>query len=196
MKLIVGLGNPGKKYERTRHNLGFAVVEGLVQKWNVSPHAKKKFSSRLFFQRQKELILVQPQTMMNASGFAVKKIVDFYQIEPAEVWVIHDDLDLPLGKIRIRRGGGTAGHRGIDSIVAQLGTADFVRFRLGIGRPLRGGKQLAVETPDKKEVDDYVLAPFKATEKKLARKMIDQAVEAVNLALKENLKAAMTRFNP
>ena len=91
MKLIIGLGNPGERYERSRHNLGFAVVEALVQEWNVSPHVKKKLTSLVFYQHKKEIILARPQTMMNASGFAVRKLVDFYQVEPEDLWVIHDD---------------------------------------------------------------------------------------------------------
>lgn len=198
MKLIVGLGNPGEKYEKTRHNLGFAVVEGLLQALRpvekTTWRANKKSNSLVA--KIDELILAQPQTMMNASGLAVKKLADFYQIEPADIWVIHDDLDLPLGKIRIRQGGGTAGHRGVDSIVEQLGTHEFVRFRLGIGRPAKGGKQLAAEMPEEKKVEEYVLTTFSAQEKVAVRKMIDQTIEAIKLALEKDLTAAMARFNP
>ena len=119
MKLIVGLGNPGKKYRNTRHNIGFMVLDGLLGKltpvgetvWQQS----KKFNSLIA--KIDDIILVKPQTFMNASGIAVAKIASYYHIEPVEIWVVHDEVDLPLGKIRIRKGGGTAGHRGLESII-------------------------------------------------------------------------------
>jgi PTH1 family peptidyl-tRNA hydrolase len=198
MKLVVGLGNPGEKYVYSRHNLGFTVVETLLQA--LTPVEKtawrREKKTRSLVVKFDVLLLAKPQTLMNASGFAVKRLADFYQIDPAEIWVVHDDLDLPLGKIRIRRGGGTAGHRGVDSVAKELGTHGFVRFRLGIGRPVKGGKQLAAEAPEEKKVEEYVLMPFASAEKSQVRRMVRQAVAAVNLALKEGLEAAMARFNP
>ena len=145
MILIVGLGNPGEKYKNSRHNLGFMVLDELARemlslaktKWQEN----KKFNSQ-FIGIGPKTILVKPQTMMNASGFAVAKVANFYHIEPAEIWVIHDDADLPLGRIKIRLGGGSGGHRGIDSMIEQLGTDKFVRFRLGIGEANRGKDRL------------------------------------------------------
>lgn len=187
MKLIVGLGNPGKKYQRSRHNLGFVVIEALVQEWNVSPHLEKRLDSLVFYQPEKEVILARPQTMMNASGFAVKKLVDFFKIKLEDLWVVHDDLDLTLGKIKIKRGGGSAGHRGVDSIVKELGSHDFVRFRLGIGHPGPGSSE--------QEIRSYVLALFKSKEKGEAKKMIERTVEMIEFSLEKGLEEAMSRFH-
>ena len=139
MKLIVGLGNPGAKYQQTRHNLGFMVLDKLGEK--LTPVEKtfwqesKKFNALLL--KTEKAILMKPQTFMNASGIAVAKVANFYKIKPQDIWIIHDEVDLPLGKTRIRLGGGTAGHRGIESIIKQLGHDQFIRFRLGIGHPLK-----------------------------------------------------------
>ncbi len=190
MKLIVGLGNPGKKYEKTRHNLGFVVLDALLQK--LAPVEKTNWQtdkrSKSLIVKRDDLILVKPQTMMNASGMAVAKIVSFYKIETGEIGIVHDDIDLPLGKLKIRRGGGTAGHRGIDSIVRELGTPDFIRFRLGIGHPGLGSSD--------KEVRGYVLAPFDSGDRTTAQKMVKKAVEAIKLVLQEDLGKVMSRFNP
>jgi len=202
MKLIVGLGNPGKKYEKTRHNLGFAALDALLQK--LTPVKKTKWQFDREFNSQlstlnSQLILAKPQTFMNASGFAVKKLNTKYQIPNTKLWVVHDDIDLPLGKIKIRKGGGTAGHRGIDSIVKELGTHDFVRFRMGIGHPRQkpkghlGGQ--AGLGPSDKEVEGYVLSPFSRGEKSKARRMVKQTVKAIELALEKGLEKAMNRFN-
>lgn len=190
MKLIVGLGNPGKKYEKTRHNLGFVVLDALLQR--LAPVEKTVWRenkrSKSLIVKLDDLILVKPQTMMNASGMTVAKVAAFYKIKPEEIGVVHDDLDLPLGKIKIRKGGGTAGHRGIDSIVRELGTVDFIRFRLGIGHPGLGSSD--------KEVRGYVLAPLDSGDRTTAQKMVKKAVEAIELVLNEDLEKVMSRFNP
>jgi PTH1 family peptidyl-tRNA hydrolase len=184
MILIVGLGNPGEKYEKTKHNLGFAVLDTLLQK--LTPLEKtewrenKKFNSLVA--KVNELILAKPQTLMNASGFAVAKMAHFYKIEPEDIWVIHDDVDLPLEKIRVVQGRGAAGHRGVESIIKELGTIDFVRFRLGIGHP-------GLESSDQ-EVESYVLASFGRGEKSKARRMVEKTVKAIQLALEEGLERA------
>jgi len=189
MKLIVGLGNPGEKYQNTRHNLGFMVLDELARK--ILPLAKtkweenKKFNS-LTINHQPLAILAKPQTMMNASGFAVAKMANFYHIKPAEIWVIHDDTDLPLGRIKIRLGGGSGGHRGIDSIIEQLGTDKFVRFRFGIGETNRGKDRL---------LEKYVLKSFTANETSKVKQMIKKTTAAIKLALDENLERAMNNFN-
>lgn len=189
MKLIVGLGNPEEKYEGTRHNLGFVVLDALIQA--LTPVEKtvwkesKKFNSLMA--KIGNLILAKPQTFMNASGMAVAKIANFYKIEPAEIWVIHDDVDLPLEKIRIVKERGSAGHRGVESIIKELGTEDFVRFRLGIGHP-------GLESSEK-EVERYVLASFGRGEKSKARRLVKKAVKVVELALEEGLERAMNQFN-
>jgi PTH1 family peptidyl-tRNA hydrolase len=185
MKLIVGLGNPGEKYKNTRHNLGFMVVETLGQMKNVEWKMDKKSNSQLAVINS-QLILAKPQTMMNASGWAVAKLASFYKVESKDIWVIHDDIDLPLGKIKIRLGGSAAGHHGAESLIRQLGTDQFVRFRLGIGHPGRGSDRL---------VEKYVLRDFDVNEKSEVKQMIKRAVEAIKVALDEGLEKAMNRFN-
>jgi len=190
MKLIVGLGNPGRKYEKTRHNLGFVVLDALLQ--DLTPVEKTAWKENKRFNslttKVGDFILAKPQTFVNASGFAVNKLANFYGIEPEDIWVVHDDLDLPLRKVKIRKGGGSAGHRGIDSIVKELGTHDFVRFRLGIGHPGPGSSD--------KEVERYVLSPFVGGERKEAGRTVKQAVKAIRLALEKGLEEAMNRYNP
>jgi len=189
MILIVGLGNIGEKYEQSRHNLGFMVLDELAEKMLSLAKTKwqenKKFNSQ-FIRIDPQTIFVKPQTMMNASGFAVAKMANFYHIEPAEIWVIHDDVDLPLGRIKIRLGGGSGGHRGIDSIIEQLGTDKFVRFRLGIGEANRGKDRL---------LEKYVLKSFTTNEISKVKQMIKKTTAAIKLALDEDLEKAMNRFN-
>lgn len=195
MKLIVGLGNPGKKYERTRHNLGFVVLDALLQDltevekttWKMD----KKFNSQLSIINS-QLLLAKPQTMMNASGFAVKKLTSHFALPPSSLWVIHDDVDLPLGKMKIRLGGAAAGHHGVESIIDKLGTDQFVRFRLGIGHPK---EKLKIKNQKLKSVEKYVLTEFGSEEKSEVKKMAKKAVEAIGVALEKGLDRAMTRFN-
>lgn len=188
MKLIVGLGNPGKKYEKTRHNLGFMVLDELLRK--MTPVARtawqenKKLNS--FVAKVGELVLAKPQTFVNASGYRVAQIANFYKIKPEDIWVVHDDVDLPLGKIKIRMGGAAAGHHGVESIIAKLGTDQFIRFRLGIGHPGRGADA---------QVEKYVLREFDINEASEVKKMIKQSVKAVQVALDNSLERAMNQFN-
>ena len=189
MILIVGLGNPDEKYAQSRHNLGFMVLDELARK--ILPLAKTKWEENKKFNSQfigidPQTILVKPQTMMNASGFAVAKVASFYKVEPENIWVIHDDADLPLGRIKIRLGGGSGGHRGIDSMIEQLGTDKFVRFRLGIGEANRGKDRL---------LEKYVLENFASNEASKVRQMIKKAMAAIKLALAEDLEKAMSHFN-
>ncbi|MFZ5366099.1 MAG: aminoacyl-tRNA hydrolase [Patescibacteria group bacterium] len=211
MKLIVGLGNPGKKYEKSRHNIGFMVVDELAQKWEVGrvKWEEDKKSNTLIINHQPLAILVKPQTMMNASGFAVKSLITNYKLPITNLWVIHDDLDLPLGKIKIVKGRGSAGHYGVGSIIRELGTADFVRFRLGIGRPAGkppfaeasggkwevGGGRLVDENVMHREVERYVLEGFGGKEAVEAKKTIKKTVEAIELALEKGVEEAMNRYN-
>ena len=196
MKLIIGLGNPGDKYINTRHNVGFMVVEELLKK--LAPVGKSRWKKIGKAETETseigDVVLAKPQTMMNASGFAVKKLTDFYHIKPADLWIVHDDLDLPLGKIKIRVGGGTAGHHGLESIVKHLGTTDFVRFRLGIGKP-EGHGEWQKNTAKRKGIENYVLSEFHTGEQGKAREMIKKAVKAIEVALKDGLEKAMNRFN-
>lgn len=188
MKLIVGLGNPSEKYEKTRHNLGFMVIDELLRK--ITPVEKTVWQKNLKFDslitKVDNLVLVKPQTMMNASGFAVAKLANFYEIKPEDIWLIHDDVDLPLGEIKIRLGGAAAGHHGAESIIDQLGTDQFVRFRLGIGHPGRGADGL---------VERYVLRQFDINERTEVKQVIKKAVKAIQIALKDGLESAMNRFN-
>lgn len=188
MKLIVGLGNPGEKYEGARHNLGFVVLDALLQA--LTPVEKtvwkesKKFNSLMT--KIGNLILAKPQTFMNASGRSVSKIADFYNIKPGDIWVVHDEIDLPLEEIRIVKGRGAAGHRGVESIIKELGTEDFVRFRLGIGHPGLGS--------DDKEVERYVLASFGRGEKAKATRMVRKAIKSIRVALDKGLERTMGQF--
>lgn len=145
MKLIVGLGNPGKKYEKTRHNLGFWAIDKLQK------------------QAPKDAILLKPDTFMNKSGKAVKEKAAYYKIKPQDIWIIHDDIDLPLSEFKISRGQGSAGHKGVQSVIDELGTKDFNRIRLGIC-PASGKPQ---------NVKDFVLQKFTAEEKKTIAKVLD-----------------------
>lgn len=189
MRLIVGLGNPGGKYQNTRHNLGFMVVDELARK--ILPLSKTKWqedkkANSQFIKIDSQLILVQPQTMMNASGFAVAKTANFYKVKPEDIWVVHDDVDLPLAKIKIRLGGAAGGHHGVESIIQQLGTDKFVRFRLGIGHPGRGNDKL---------VERYVLQGFSFHETNRVRQMAKKATQALKKALEDGLMKAMSEFN-
>ena len=157
MKLIIGIGNPGSEYKDTRHNIGFMVVDKLEKEFaaGILPTWQKDEKKNVLTAKIGEVLLVKPQTFMNKSGFAVRALVDFYKLTPADVWVIHDDIDLPLGKIKIREKGGSAGHHGIESIIKELGTDEFIRFRLGIGR--------GEETKDR-SVISFVLSRFRQSE--------------------------------
>lgn len=199
MRLIVGLGNPGGKYLSTRHNIGFMVVENLVKdKLSLYPSLKAWKKDEHFHAewcKIEETIVCKPQTYMNLSGTSVAAVSHFYKIAPADIWVIHDDIDLPLGKVRIRTGGGTAGHRGIESIINALGSGDFVRFRLGIGR----GKLETVRHTDinmpRQTVEKYVVSPFTDHEAGDVKKLIKHAREALEISMDEGIEKAMNRFN-
>lgn len=196
MKLIVGLGNPGVEYADTRHNIGFMVVDKLAREIGRDSLLWKQDDKReAFIAKIGDVLLVKPVIFMNNSGIAVKKIVDFYKIEPSDVWVIHDDIDLPIGKIRIREKGGTAGHNGVESIMTHLGTDKFLRFRLGIGRGKEDVKKSTDLNLGHRNVMDFVLSRFTRSETGLLQKLIKYGVEAVRLSLTEGVDKAMNRFN-
>ena len=192
MILIVGLGNPGEKYESTRHNLGFMAVDDLAQIFNGKWKTAKKFGCQLAFVdttilgQEGKLMLAKPQTFMNASGFAVNKLTSFYKIETSNLWVIHDDLDIAPGKFKIKSKGGSAGHRGVSSIVEQLGTTEFVRFRLGIGRPFQPGEE---------RLEKYVLEGLSSKDMSDAKKGIKKVCQAIIFALEKGVPAAQNRYN-
>ncbi len=196
MKLIVGLGNPGKDYEDTRHNIGFMVVDKLAREIGRDTLVWNQDDKRsAFVAKVGELVIAKPVTFMNNSGVAVKKLADFYKIDPVDVWVIHDDLDLPIGKIRIRNQGGTAGHNGVESIITHLGTDKFLRFRLGIGK----GKEDINHSTDQhlkhRAVLDFVLSRFNQSEAGGLKKLIKYGVEAIRIALTDGVDKSMNRFN-
>src|SRR5262245_4631287 len=180
MKLIVGLGNPGAAYERTRHNLGFEVLDRLAGKhdasWSRKPDAEVAKWAR-------KGILVKPQTFMNLSGSAVQHWSHFFKIALGDLLVVVDDVNLEAGRIRIRQGGGPGGHNGLKSIIASLGTEDFPRMRIGVG----GG--------DQRTLSAHVLGRFSAAEESVIAETITTAVEAVELFVTDGLAVAMNRYN-
>jgi PTH1 family peptidyl-tRNA hydrolase len=194
MKVIVGLGNPGKKFKKTRHNLGFMVVESLKSKFKNFSNWKK---SRKFLSEISEgkidgerVILAKPQTFMNNSGKAVKSLIRNFLLNKAmaelsrHLFVIHDDIDIPIGKFKISIGRGPAGHKGVQSIIDEIGRKDFVRFRIGIGKEEVGIR--------KKE---FVLEKFSKKEEKVLKEVIKKTVEAIEIAIAEGLGKAMSEFN-
>jgi peptidyl-tRNA hydrolase, PTH1 family len=196
MKLIIGLGNPGREYESTRHNIGFMVVDKLAREiGEESAEWSKDAKHESLVAKAGDVLLVKPQTFMNLSGAAVRGLVNYYKLTPGDVWVIHDDIDLPLGKIRIRENGASGGHNGVDSIIKALDTDKFTRFRLGTGR----GKESTGLNMDKqmshKSVIDYVLSKFHLSEAGSFKHLIKNGVEAVRIALTEGVDKAMNRFN-
>ncbi len=188
MILIVGLGNPGVKYSRTRHNVGFRVLDEF-QKENNFPNFKllKKFNSLASAGNftNKEILLTEPQTFMNNSGSAIKALIKFYKITSPNLVVVHDDIDLPLGKIRISKGRGSAGHKGVESIIKELKTKNFVRFRIGI-QPLKGKPK----NPEK-----FVLQKFLKEEEKIIKKITKTGCQALETALTKDTEKAMSKFN-
>lgn len=196
MILIVGLGNPGEKYQKTRHNLGFMAINAFARKFSISNFSakggpasgwqfSKKFNAEIG-RLNSEVILAKPLTFMNASGNSVAKIAQFYKIDSEKIWVIHDDVDLPLGKLKIRLGGAAAGHHGVESVIKELGTDNFVRFKLGIGPTSRGKPG---------DLESYVLRNFDVNEKSEAKQMIKKTVKAIQKALDQNLERTMNEFN-
>lgn len=205
MKFIVGLGNPGSKYEKTRHNLGFMVVEKFLKNfkdaretvWEDSPKFKSEISQIEWQPRHgklEKIVLAKPKTYMNNSGLAVLLISQFFKIPSPEIWILHDDIDLPLGSMRIRFGGGHAGHKGIVSIIEKLGTDRFWRFRFGIGHPRLNMKNEGLKIK-LRSVDQFVLREFQRQEAGKARELIKRGSKAIEEALENGLEKAMNRFN-
>ncbi len=196
MLLIVGLGNPGPKYEFTRHNIGFLVIDQVLK--DLSPSGKtweEKQDIKAFFYKMGDVLLAKPQTFMNASGFTVQKLATLYKIAPDNIWVIHDDIDLPLGKIRIRVGGGSAGHHGIESIIRESGQDKFVRFRLGVGRGKLDEQKHMDRNVGRHQVEKYVVSRFTTHEEGEVRKLVKHAAKAIEVALHKGLDKAMNQYN-
>ncbi len=191
MKLIVGLGNPGFLYARNRHNVGFMCVSYLAKHYKID-FDRKQGHARTGMGNigRNKVVIARPQTYMNASGEAVKALFQRFDVTPADLIVIHDDLDLPTGKIRLRLGGSSGGHKGIDSIITYLGTQDFNRIRVGIGRP-------EADTPAANEdgVIGYVLSDFTDDEKKIIDEAVPRVTEAIVLLLARGITIAMNKYN-
>jgi PTH1 family peptidyl-tRNA hydrolase len=194
MKIIVGLGNPGKKFEKTRHNLGFMVLDRFARK-NKFPkfEMRKEFLAMVSEKKieKEKIILAKPQTFMNNSGLAVKRILEKLRtsnIEPltSNLLVIHDDLDISFGKIKISFGRGSAGHKGVQSIIDEIGTKDFVRFRIGIG---------TANNKAASNKEDFVLQKFSKKEEKVLKEIFEMACQAIKMAIKEGVEKAMSEFN-
>ena len=184
--LIVGLGNPGADYARTRHNVGFLAVERLAERWRASWDYGKKFNARLARAQLKgrRLLLCQPQTYMNSSGQTVGALMAFYQLPLTRLLVVVDDADLPLGGIRLRPGGSSGGHHGLESIERRLGTRDYARLRIGIGR------QEAA-----RQITAHVLGKFNSTETASVDRVLNAASEQVETWLEAGIQQAMSQFN-
>jgi len=227
MKIIVGFGNPGEKYKKTRHNMGFMVLDKLassVERLGSSWKYDEKFKSEILkinytlparnaspvgqrlalSGRQSDaggnakpypLVLAKPKTFMNNSGQAVQLLTSYFKLLTSDVWVIHDDIDLPLGSIRIRLGGSFGGHRGVESVIEKLGTDKFWRFRLGINSHLSLMNHELHKKERIRNVEDYVLGEFPKEEEGKVKDLVERGAKAMEKALKEGLESAMNKYN-
>lgn len=185
MKLFVGLGNPGKKYDNTRHNVGFMVIDLIATQNKIEFRKEKKFIAEIGIGEVsgEKVILVKPLTFMNLSGESVRKIIDFYKIDVSDILIIFDDMDLPVGKIRLRQKGSAGGHNGIKSIIAHLGTQEFKRVKVGIGKPTN------IDTRN------YVLSKFSKEEKKVIDDIIIEASSVCHDFLGHDIISLMNKYN-
>jgi len=184
--LIAGLGNPGGDYARTRHNVGFMVLEGVAKRWRAGWTYEKKFDARLARadKADRTALLCEPQTYMNSSGEAVGAVAEFYRIPADRLLIVLDDADLPLGQLRLRPSGSSGGHHGLESIEQHLGTREYARLRVGIGR--QSGER---------EITSYVLGRFSSTETPLLDKVLTVASDQVECWLESGIQKAMSQFN-
>jgi PTH1 family peptidyl-tRNA hydrolase len=185
LRLIVGLGNPGEHYKETRHNVGFMVIDHLAKRLKLKKYEESCFS-HLYKKNIKgtTVYFAKPQTYMNLSGVAVKNLVSDLNLLPEEIMVVHDDLDLPLGVTKIKFGGSSAGQKGVENIIKELGTKNFYRLRIGIGRP-----------KEKRQVVNYVLSPFSADQRPVIQRAIQKAGECILRAITEGIEPAMNFCN-
>jgi PTH1 family peptidyl-tRNA hydrolase len=186
MHLIVGLGNPGAEYAKTRHNAGFLLVEKLAESWKAAWTKERKFAARVAKagRQDKNVLLAEPQTFMNLSGESVGGLVKFYQLPLEKILIVVDDADLPLGEIRLRPGGGSGGHHGLDSVTQHLGSREYARLRIGIGR-----------RNEAREITGHVLGKFSAGEGALLEKVLERAAGQMECWLAAGLQKAMSQFN-
>jgi peptidyl-tRNA hydrolase, PTH1 family len=184
VKLIVGLGNPGREYEHTRHNVGFQVAEELAHRYHVTLKDRGSWKARIakIPDIGDGVLLAEPTTFMNLSGWAIREIAGFHKLAPSDVLVVVDDADLPLGRLRLRTSGSAGGHNGLKSVIQELGTVEFPRLRVGVGR--QAG-----------ELKNHVLGRFSVDEKSQIDAAVKRAADAAELFAKENILAAMNRFN-
>lgn len=185
-KLIAGLGNPGRRYEGTRHNIGFEVVDRLAERhgggWDAAPRGIEALVARAGGAR--DLLLAKPLTFMNLSGTAVVGLLQFYKVEPADLLVVVDDVNLELGRLRARPSGSAGGHNGLKSIIGSLGSDGMARLRIGVGRG-----------DDRRDLADHVLAKFDAHERAIVAETVDRSADAVELFVAEGIAAVMNRYN-
>lgn len=186
MKWFVGLGNPGRTYANNRHNVGFMVLDLFARQWNIDwkPNARCKSIIGEGFVKGTKVVLIKPQTYMNLSGEAVRAYMDYYKAPIEDLTVIYDDMDTPLGSLRLRYKGSAGGHNGIKSIIAHLGTQSFQRIRVGISRPEPG-----------REIVDYVLEDFRKHELPALEQMLEKAAEAMAFSLEHTFEQTMAKFN-
>ena len=196
MKLIVGLGNPGPEYRDTRHNVGFMIADVLVDRWRVADQWREKFEAlqikttvgggrpSLLAAGGDQVVIVKPLTFMNLSGQAVAALAGFSKIEPADVFIVTDDVALPLGKLRARREGGAGGHNGLKSVIQHLGTQAFPRMRVGVGRGANG-----------RDLSDHVLGRFEAAERDTVSAAVLRAADATEMFISEGIERVMNAFN-
>ena len=185
MKVVAGLGNPGKKYDNTPHNIGFEIVDLLADKLSAGwkTHANFRVSAAKASWKGAQLLLVKPQTFMNLSGTGIAPLMRYFRCEPEDLTVVVDDADLPLGRLRIRAKGGAGGHNGLASIIENLGTQEFARLRVGVGRETPGG------------LIKHVLNKFAADQKKMVESAVETAAEAVLCLIDNDLTESMNRYN-
>lgn len=183
--ILVGLGNPGREYSGTRHNLGFMCIDEVAKRLHVrvSEKAPKALVATARHPGGGSVLVVKPQTYMNLSGRAVAPLLRKHNLEPSDVWAIHDEMDMPFGKLRIRKGGSAGGNNGVKSLIADLGSQDFARFRMGVGRP------------DPDDAIDHLLSPFTEAERERLPAFIGLTSDAVMDAMSEGIDISMNRYN-
>lgn len=185
MILIVGLGNPGRKYAKTRHNLGFMVVDELAKKYGLKFRKEKEYLIAKGSIKNRDVIIIKPLTYMNFSGVVVNKLMnnEIFNALPNSLIVVHDDIDLPLEKIKIKINGSSGGHRGVQSIIDSIGTKNFIRVKIGIGKD------------PSQDPSDYVLSPFTKTEKAIIKGKISDAVNSIAVMIDKGVEKAMNLYN-
>ena len=190
--LIVGLGNPGRKYEGTRHNIGFMAIDHLAKAWGISVSQHSKFNGEFGDGRGPKgdrIVLLKPLTYMNRSGQSIRAVVDWFKLSPEQVLIIYDDMDLPVGRLRMRLSGSAGGHNGMKSAIAHLGTQDFPRLRIGIGSP-----QLKHPESNQGTVS-HVLGSFSAAERRTMDEMLNLVLDAVELGIRQGVAKSMSLYN-